>query len=97
MLQTSGIERHNAETCASGQKPTGTIAEPGNDTVDKKFTKLFAGDCYGVTGEIELPGKKIAAAWRCSTQEEKLEALKVMDSKLKILLMTREITSIRIE
>ena len=50
-----------------------------------------------VTGEIELPGQKIAAAWRCSTQEDKLDALKVMDSKLKILLKPREITSIRIE
>ena len=50
-----------------------------------------------VTGEIELPGETIAGAWRCSTQEEKIDALKVMDSKLKIILKPREITSIRIE
>lgn len=50
-----------------------------------------------VTSEIGLPGKKVTAAWRCSTQEKKLNALNIKDSKLKILLKPREITSIRIE
>jgi len=50
-----------------------------------------------VTGEIELPGKKISSAWRCSTQEENAEPLKVVNSKVKLVLMSREITSIRIE
>jgi len=35
---------------AIGQKPTRTKAEPEKATVDKKFTRLFAKDCCGVTG-----------------------------------------------
>jgi alpha-mannosidase len=54
-------------------------------------------DQADVLSEIELPGKKVAAAWRCSTQEENINSLKVTDSKVQILLKPREITSIRIE
>jgi len=32
------------------QKPAEAKSEPGKGTVDKKFTKLFARDCCGVTG-----------------------------------------------
>ena len=49
--------------------------------------------------EIELPDEKIGSAWRCSTQEEKIDPLQVKEkvSTLKIFLKPREITSIRIE
>jgi len=36
--------------CAIGQKPVASNTEVGTATIDKKFNKLFARDCCGVTG-----------------------------------------------
>ncbi len=46
---------------------------------------------------LKLPGKKFVSAWRCSTQEVKVDLLKVTDSQIEIRLKPREIMSIRIE
>ena len=66
---------------------------------DKKGTivRLLNLNNQDATAELRLPGKKFASAWRCSTQEDKMDLLKVADSKIMILLKPREITSIRIE
>lgn len=50
-----------------------------------------------VTCEIELPGKKLSAVWNCSTQEVNKGYIICKDSKFKVLLKPRQITSIRIE
>lgn len=66
---------------------------------DKKATilRVINLNPKDATAEINLPGRKIVSAWRCSTQEDKMDKLKVTDSKFVIPLKTREITSIRIE
>jgi alpha-mannosidase len=66
---------------------------------DQKGTivRLINLNAQDATAELKLPGKKFTAVWRCSTQEDKVELLKVRDSKIEILLKPREITSIRIE
>ena len=66
---------------------------------DKKATILRVMNLNpkDATADIKLPGEKTISAWRCCTQEHKMEKLKVMNSKITILLKTREITSIRIE
>ncbi len=49
-----------------------------------------------VQSELHLPGKAITSAWRCTTQEEKIESLLVNSSGVKIKLKPFLITTIRI-
>lgn len=82
-----------------------SISEPGVEIVyvkaseDKKGTivRVLNLNELDITAEIKLPVIKFNSAWRCSTQEEKVNPLKVSDSKIKILLKPRELTSIRVE
>jgi hypothetical protein len=50
-----------------------------------------------VEAELELPGKQISSAWNCNTQESNTSWLYVKNSKFKIILKPRQITSLRIE
>jgi alpha-mannosidase len=47
--------------------------------------------------ELQLPGKIIATAWRCSTQEKNIERLTVYNSNVKIQLKPYKLTTIRIQ
>lgn len=50
-----------------------------------------------IQSELQLPGKAVTAAWRCTTQEENIESLKVGSSKVKILLKPYKLITIRIQ
>lgn len=49
-LITAGMVILLSGSYAVGQKPVVSNREPGTATIDKKFNKLFARDCCGVTG-----------------------------------------------
>lgn len=46
--------------------------------------------------QVELPGKNISEAWRCSTQEENIEPLVVKDHRIRVPVKPGQITTIRI-
>lgn len=50
-----------------------------------------------LTATFRFPGKRVSAAWRCSTSEEKQQALEVSGQQVKVNLRPGEITSIRVE
>ncbi|MBK7175081.1 MAG: hypothetical protein IPH84_18100 [Bacteroidales bacterium] len=105
-LVSSPVILHPVVNCAATEsKSFLTINQEGvrvtyvkeSDDRKAKIIRLVNLTDKAMDADFSIPGMQVAAAWRCSTTEEKKDALKVQGNLVKINLRPREVTSVRVE